>query len=88
MDGGRQVQDVRLTPKQAYKIGNQTKRLEKRAAGIGLYHRDLHGGNIVVNKKRNKVSFIDWADEGVVTRPQLYNRDKKTTKYLQKGYDS
>lgn len=88
MDGGRKIEDVRLTPKQAYKIGDQIKRLEKRAANIGLYHKDLHGGNIVINKKRNKVSFIDWADEGVLSKPSLYNINPKTTKYLQKGYET
>lgn len=88
LDGGKDVFQADLTPKEAFRAGRQAKRLEKRALNNGLRHQDLHPGNILINKKKNKLHFVDWSDSGVRAEMDLYNKNRKTTEYLKKGYDS
>jgi hypothetical protein len=49
-----------ISPKQQYKLGSQTARIQNKLLTKGLGHIDLHEGNIVrPNPKRKKVQLID-----------------------------
>lgn len=88
LDGGEQLMKTKLTPKEAYKVGRQTKRLEEKGLYIGMQHKDIHPGNVVLNKKKNKAYLIDWDNTVSYEKPDLYTQDPKTRKYLMAGYEA
>lgn len=88
LDGGEQLMKTKLTPKEAFRIGRQTKRLEQKGLDMGVQHKDIHPGNVVVNKKKNKAYLIDWDNTVSYEKPDLYTQDPKARKYLMAGYEA